>query len=158
MPKQRIDQWSRGDALEARKLDQPRQAFESLTQETRRFVLSADSTVWSPVRFRIFSVAGDYIVCTRVFDSALATQTTAVAKPPILRNSVTSLSGVTYTYDFVDSRTADNGSSTEEQVIVTPYITGLDIVAIRVRGGTGVANAPVWMDLNVDGRMWAKEA
>lgn len=77
---------------------------------------------------------------------------------------------ITYTQDGDQDRTAHkDGEDDESQKIIPSYITGDVIFAIRgIYGGfdvSGVHDEPgvgmhpeesKWMDLNVDGRMWAK--
>lgn len=154
----KIDPWKPGDALTARKLDQPRQAINLLVDsmsrpQSRQFVGASQIA-----QFRIVTVAGDYLNAVRVLGGEEATQTARVAKPSLLRNSVSSRAGATYSYTGVDERTATVGSDTENQVIVPSYRANDYIFATSVPlGGTGVDAAPEWLDLNVDARAWAKK-
>jgi hypothetical protein len=61
------------------------------------------------------------------------------------------------------TRTADDGATTETQVIVPAYVVDDVIYAMRgIEGGTNVIDdqneSVEWIDLNLDGRAWAKEA
>jgi hypothetical protein len=91
-------------------------------------------------------------------------QTIYVAKPYLLRNSIESRDGLTFSYTDTDERTAtdDDSGDTEDQVVVPAYATGDLIVVTRMN--TGVfrdddREEPVLLqDLNVDARAWAKKA
>lgn len=156
--KPKIDPWKRGDALTARKLDQSRQAINLIVDgmsqpQSRQFVGASQAAL-----FRIAAVAGDYLLAVRVLGDSEATQQAKVAKPPLLRNSVTSRAGATYSYSDVDARTATVGSDTEDQVVVPAYRVNDYIFAMSTPlGGTGVDEAQEWLDINADARAWAKE-
>ena len=113
-------------------------------------------------RFVITSIAEDYLVC-REFDGTQQGEVDVyIAKPPLLRNSVVARAGITYTYSAVDTRTADDGAATEDQVIVPSYTVDDEIYAMRgINRGSGVFSDPnstqkiEWLDLNLDARAWA---
>ena len=110
------------------------------------------------------SMAGDYVVCFA------PGETTAiyVAKPYMLRRvpfDGLTRDGITYTYSTNILREADDGAATENQVVVPNYVTGDELYAVRYpRFGTGVVTeggSPVavfYLDMNLDGRAWAKQA
>ena len=153
----KIDPWKRGDPLDARHLDQPRKALELILQG------GADpagrrAAAGMLARFAVVTVAGDYLTCNRL-DGLGNAATTAVnvAKPYLLRNSMTARGSATYSYSATDTREATVGGDTEDQVVVPSYIAGDEIFAYRLpQGGTGVDGAPLWLDANSDARAWAK--
>ena len=83
-----------------------------------------------------------------------------VAKPYLLRRSLTSWNGITFTYSSNFERTATKGGDTEDQVMVPAYVADDILYIVRPYGGTDtvdpVGQPIVWVDLNVDGRAWAK--
>ena len=85
-----------------------------------------------------------------------------VAKPYLLRRSLASWNGLTFTYSSNFERTATKGGDTEDQVIVPAYVPDDILYVVRPYGGTDTVDADdqpiVWLDLNVDGRAWAKAA
>lgn len=119
-------------------------------------------------QFLLKSVSDDHLVC-RTWDGATeGSANVNVAKPPALRRTGwhgVTVVGITYTYTGTQARTAVQGTTTENQVIIPAYQTasgqyiGNVIYAVQPQGGTGVVvngEAVVWQDLNVDGRAWAK--
>jgi hypothetical protein len=134
-------------------------------------------------RYGDFVVCNHYDGATEPDDD---TPVVLVAKPPQLRktryNNAEARSGETYTFADADLnadpplpivRTATNeDDDTEDQVIIPNYEVGDVIYAIKsVIRGTGVVTIPPnvsagdgncqyieWLDLNVDGRAWAKKA
>jgi hypothetical protein len=112
------------------------------------------------MRVIIQAIEGDYLECVQVGRTGPSPCTPGVdclkvARPFMLRTSLTSHAGVSFTYTNATTRVAD---ATETQVIIPAYVVGDEIIIGRVYEGTGVAAAQAWIDLNVDGRMWAKEA
>ena len=85
-----------------------------------------------------------------------------VAKPYLLRRSLTSWNGLTFTYSSNFEREATDGVDTEDQIIVPAYVTDDILYIVRPYGGTDTVDPGgqpiVWVDLNVDGRAWAKVA
>jgi hypothetical protein len=61
-------------------------------------------------------------------------------------------------------RTATNADDDEEAQIIVPAYEVDDIIIgfTGIRGGTNISDdnddPVIWMDLNIDGRMWAKDA
>lgn len=118
---------------------------------------------------------GDYLECVstaEVADVAAGLRPAArtyVAKPYLLRHSLAArtVQGDPQTYTValdgatgVYERTATASDlSTETQVVVPGWTQGDQILALKAPGaGTGVSDAPGWLDLNVDARAWAKQA
>ena len=114
-------------------------------------------------------VENDYLTCFRVwrpdglggFD--VGTNAVSVAKPELLRSTVTARDGVTYVYSGTDAqlRTASKAGEDDEDHEVTPFYLVGDLIEVRVlRHKTGVstvdAQRAVLIDTNADGRQWAK--
>lgn len=69
------------------------------------------------------------------------------------------IDGVTYTHVNAQTRTGDDGSTEETQLIIPPYVVGSVICAVVVGNGAAAAGEPRrLMDANVSGRAWAKGA
>ena len=123
-------------------------------------------------RFKVSAIKPDYLECNTWDGVNTGTATVYVARPPRLRASEESrtFSGGTVTYSAVSAtgatRTATVSGDDEPQVVVPEYVVGDEIFAVRnVTGKTGVVRTvngdeiPVdWLDMNVDGRAWAKSA
>jgi len=147
-----------GDPIPARALNQTNRAVERLVGG-----VAPPRQVESPsarprtARFQLQSISADHLVCKTYDGTTVGDTNINVAKPPQLRESNTAHDGHTFdTFVGGVQRTAD---STEVQVIVPNYVALDEIYAIRdLRGGTGVTDAPEWLDLNVDARAWAKQA
>lgn len=117
-------------------------------------------------QFIVKSVGDDHLVC-RTWDGVNEGETDVmIAKPWLLRKTPfhgLTLNGKTYSYDSGTARNVDDGNEDEDQVIIPSYTdpSGAVIYAVRgVVGGTGVvveSDPVVWLDLNVDGRAWAKK-
>lgn len=121
--------------------------------------------------FQVVSVQTDYLVCNPL-DGATgvaSTDVVNVALPYLLRRTPfdgSTREGISYTYTSNIQRTASDGSDTETQVIVPSYAAGDSIFAMRgVLRGTGAVlvdgnnntTALDWIDMNFDGRAWAKD-
>lgn len=126
------------------------------TPASVRQIVSAAASPGSVKIVTVVTVLSDYISCET------ETGLINVAKPYLLRGSLTSRAGITYTYSGTDAqaRTADNGADTEDQEMLPAWIADDQIIAARVVGGTGITDADdadiQWIDLNVDGRHWAE--
>lgn len=110
---------------------------------------------------RLKSSNGDYWTC-RQFDGATELDVDIhVAKPWELRPSVTAIGGQTYTYATDSERTADDGVSTETQVITLPWTIDETVLWAVRSDHTGVLGPSgeelVWLDKNVAARSWAKK-
>jgi hypothetical protein len=112
-------------------------------------------------RFTLTGVAQEYISATRISDGAAVN----IAKPYKLRASNTSASiegvTVTYTSQGPQARKAQTLVDSEIQIIIPRYLGGDIIYAVKVEGNSGVTApggaALEYIDLNVDGRAWARE-
>lgn len=146
MKRTAIQPWKRGQPITARRLDEPRRAIEQLMAQgigPRQVLLPG--VAHRVAQMTITAIGGDTLTCGDV----------TVSKPPLLRNSVSSRDGIDFTYTGTDQRTADDGATTEDQVVVPGYLVGDTIYAVSVpRGADGIS----WLDLNVDARAWAKSA
>lgn len=91
-----------------------------------------------------------------------------VAKPYLLQRQTYTAAPLvlfdgTHTYGYLgvntrtDTITIDSVSTVFYQKIMQPYIAGQFIVADQPSGGTGCTAAPVYRDMNWDGRQWATE-
>jgi len=119
--------------------------------------------------FKVVSVQADYLVCNPYDGIEAGTDAAYVALPYLLRRSPfdgTMRAGITYTYTSNIQRTASDGSDTETQVIVPSYEVGDLIFAVQgVTRGTAAESTDAanitkpldWLDLNTDGRAWAKD-
>lgn len=160
MPGESLPRWRPREPVAARKLDIPNRVLERQQQPLASVGQRApDAASLTIALFRYKSMEDDHVVC-RTWDGTNEGETDVkVAKPYLLRSSVTSRDGITYTYTDAENRTADNGSATETQVIVPSYVADDLIFAARVARGVDVSVEDVpllWLDLNVDGRAWAK--
>lgn len=116
--------------------------------------------------FRLFKIRVidiDTLYCVEFINGEEGTEEFTVAKPPLLRGNLASHNSITFTSVSNVSRTADDGTDTETQVVVPAYVVDDLIVGIRgIFGGSNLfdvdGEAIEWMDLNVDARAWAKEA
>jgi len=115
-------------------------------------------------RFKIASVAGNYLVCNpyAVDGTVITSQSINIARPYELQTSLAAWNGLTFSYTDNQSRSATDGTNTEPQVIVPAYVVGDQIMAeCMPHGGTGVTDSSGkkvnWMDSNRGGRAWAKQ-
>lgn len=156
----RLRPWRRGEALKAGKLSEPVQTLNRLigTQpigQPRRGP-GMQGLAGRAARFSLVSVDQDHLVCNLVGDIGDPPTAYHVAKAPLLRRSVTSHAGVSYSYSSNTARTATSGSDSEDQEVIPAWAAGDEIVAVAIPGGTGVSAAPDWLDLNLDARAWAE--
>ena len=119
------------------------------------------------VRMRVKEVHGDYLTC-RTWDGENEGEADVqVAKPPQLRHSLSgqTVAGVEVSYSDYDidggvcTRTASaDGYDDQEEMVIPVYQLGAradaEIWAYQPTGGTGVVNAPDWLDVNCDARAW----
>lgn len=115
-------------------------------------------------RLVVVSIYDDYLICQEVDRGQAQRRVYYVAKPPMLRTSLSSHNGYTFTRTGVQARDASDGSTTESQSVVPAYASGDTIYAAGPLGdGTGVFDVPstgqkvIWQDLNVDARVWATD-
>lgn len=105
---------------------------------------------------RIDSLAGDYLVCNLwdYVEEDWSAETVNVAKPPSLRNSVTSEGGFSYSYSDTNTRTATAaGYDAIVYSVDRPYAVGTVLMVADTGGDTGVTDA-TYVDLNWDARAW----
>lgn len=129
------------------------------------------------VRMVVKSVSDDHLIC-RLWDGFTeGTVDIKVAKPYILRKTpfhskTLTVNGNTLTYSYTSGtqRTVTKGSNSETQVIIPGYVAtgsgyqGNQIYVIRcdsgviLNPGQQAEERLTLMDVNADGRMWAKSA
>jgi hypothetical protein len=129
--------------------------------------LNTSGRMWNPttaLMVEVVTVYGDYIACRALDENGDPTgDTVNVAKPYLLRKSLTTRDGKTYSAYTTDGqeRTATKSPDTENQIIIQKYLAGDTICAI-VTGGTGVVDddgvSLGLLDANADGRMWGKKS
>ena len=113
--------------------------------------------------FKVVTVYGDYVSCKTWDGTTLGTTKINIAKPYLLRRTPfhgLSRDGISYNYTSNIARTATQGATSESQVIVPSYVANDIIYAAQgVNGGVDVTVSGtklLWLDINVDGRAWAK--
>ena len=107
----------------------------------------------------------DHLVC-RTWDGTTEGDTDVlVAKPYLLRRTPFDgheRGGATIVFTSMKTRTLTLDGDTEDQVVIPPYLLNDEInAALGIVDGTGVEHLgePVrYLDLNVDGREWMKDA
>ncbi|MGH9892755.1 MAG: hypothetical protein ACREA0_12350 [bacterium] len=167
-----ITRWRKGDKLSAKRLNE---TVDRITEISEGAATPADArgVAQGPgaiQHFEIKEVKGDYVLCFAITSAGTGTSQIPVAKPYLLRQALTSRNGITYTYQTafegsvaIVERVATKSPDTETQRVVPQYVKGDRIFASKlINGGTGVKdidNKPVrFIDLNLDGRAWAKKA
>lgn len=113
------------------------------------------------VKLTLVAHNGDYLECTDAGGN-----TVLVAKPYELRQTTfdgLTVGGIAYSYTSASQRTATNAAispGVETQYITPSYITGAEIYASKISGGTGVNDdsSPQvginYLEIN-QGRAWA---
>ena len=108
----------------------------------------------------IKAILDDALECSFTFDTETDEDTFYIAKPWLLRKTPfdgKTRNGFTYTYSGSQSRESNNGSTTENQELIPGYVINDIIYAISTPTDVKIEEEFVtWVDLNVDGRMWAK--
>jgi len=166
-----ITRWRKGDKLSAKRLNETVDRFTAIS-EGAAGPADASGVAQGPgaiQHFEIKEVKGDYVLCYAVTSAGTGTTEIPVAKPYLLRQALTSRNGITYTYQTafegstaIVERVATKSPDTETQRVVPQYVAGDRIFASKlINGGTGVkdvGNKPArFIDLNLDGRAWAKK-
>lgn len=152
--------WAKGDKLVASLLN------EQIDKQNRLVEVPSCQQIFAKgvgkiKRFEVVSVDDDLIVCMEPGDTSSDPKYYNVAKPYMLQRTPfdeKTRDAISYVYTSEVERTAtDEDYEEEDQVIVPNYVAG-DIIyaAFSPTGGTGVESAPMWMDLNLDARAWAK--
>jgi len=161
----RISPPRKGQTITARHMSEPFNILNQLNsgispiQQAR----STGKTVNISVgRFVITSIANDYLVCREFDGTAQGTSDVYISRPYLLRASMESRNGVSYTYSNSQTREATDGVDTETQEVTPDYVVDDEIYAIRgIVRGSGVSSEPAgnrkieWLDLNIDARAWA---
>lgn len=172
----RLRRWRMGDPLSAAHLNETVEAVQRLEGGVNPAEQVRARTTKDPAQvrqFRILSVEGDYIRCERqvgTYENDGVDDVWNIAKPYLLRRTpfdgTDGRNSITYAYNSDTERVAtDANSDTETQVVVPSYQVGDIVYAIEsVKGGTGVqftrgseTITVDLLDLNVDGRAWAKQ-
>lgn len=177
MTSDRLELWRRREPISADKLNRTNRVVNDLlnyAQPSRQVFPDQNRQAVVVQQFRVELVpellgdAGDLLIC-RAFDGAESGSIDfVIAKPWDLRVTPfdgETRDGITYTYTTSTSRTADDGSESETQVVVPSYVVGDVILAMSgVKGfplrvdlsGDGVTRNVDWVDINAAGRAWAK--
>jgi hypothetical protein len=112
------------------------------------------------LRLRFKNMDGDYLNCVTWDGTDEGTQTIKIAKPYLLRRTPfdgQTRNGVSYVYSDAITRQATKGEDTITETVVPVYVLDDELYGISApAGGTGVAAAPDYLDLNLDGRAWAE--
>jgi hypothetical protein len=117
-------------------------------------------------QFKVQEVLDDTLRCRTWLGTALGTTDITIAKPYKLRRTpfdaqtvVIDADSILYTYQSGTRRTATvvGTTSTEKQVIVPRYLVGDIIYACEVEDTINVTGTVTQIDLNVDGRAWARK-
>ena len=118
---------------------------------------------------QVVAAQNDYLEC-KIYDevSATAGVTIFVAKPWMLRRTpfhgatITYLNGqsITYTYVSQRERTANDGATSETQVMTPDYYVGevIDVIEKRTNVALPDGSKATLQDRNTCGRFWAQEA
>ena len=152
--------WAKGDKLVSSTLNEQVDKVNRLVEvpSCRQIFTKGGGKIR---RFEVVSVDDDYIVCIEPGDTSSDPKYYNIAKPYLLQRTPfdgETRDAISYAYTSATERTAtDETYEEEDQVIVPNYVAG-DIIyaAFAPTGGTGVEDASMWLDLNVDGRAWAK--
>jgi len=113
-------------------------------------------------QFKIKSVSSsDYLMCHSYDGVTEGQEDVYVAKPWFLRGNLTwngkSRLGVSYSATGPQVRIATKGTVSETQIVIPHYAVDDIIYAANAETGVSTADgkAITWIDLNIDGRMWA---
>lgn len=135
-------------------------------QQSRRNIPTSEL-----IRFVVKSVSDDHLVCRTWDGTNEGTVDIKVAKPYILRRTpfhgkTLTVNGNTLTYSYASGtqRTVTKSGGSETQIIVPGYVAtgsgyqGNQVWAARCDAGVTVSGETVFLvDVNIDGRMWAKQ-
>lgn len=167
-----LENWNRGDDLEARKLQQPVDTLKSLggVAPPKQEIPSGKSIQLK--MFKVDRLDTDVIICFTWNGIEKGTDEIKVALPFLLRQTPFDVTtrigaaraGIEYEYSDNNKRLATNVDDEEEdQIIVDSYEVDDIIFAMKgIFGGTSLYHDDptnekpvVWLDTNVDGRYWA---
>lgn len=172
-----LDEIKKGDTLSARVLKQPAQWINrnfSGAAPPRQVIPETNK---QPRQFRVVEVLKDHITAKPWNGVEEIDAIFKIALPSLLRrtpfdfgldDSITDPrgDGIKYTYTTNIERLADSGAKTETQVIQPSYLEDDIIYAqLSIIGGTAVTTSEnneepetiFFLDINVDGRAWAKK-
>lgn len=158
----RIPRFSRGNRLKASELNTISKTLNAdRGAAPSSQVKSAARGAGRCRRFEITEISGDYLTCTPKGTGNESGETTLIARPYLLRRSLTTWNGIAYTYANDQERTATLSPDSEVQKVIPTYVVGDEIFAMRAIGGTGVMDDEdveiFWIDLNLDARAWAHD-
>lgn len=140
-------------------------------EKQRGGAASGDAVVGAAVvPFAYGASDGDVLVCLRLLPvfggpDDVGTENYYIAKPYTHRPSVTSRGSHSYSYNNDFERVDTIGAVVETQVLTPAYQTGDIVYAMQCHFHSGVEYAPpaqatrplTWIQVNVDGRAWAKK-
>ena len=161
-----IPQWKKGDPLSAVNLNRTVDELNrrsSGVEPPKQMKPEAGIVVR---QFRILpgGVGDDHLVCEAFDGTSASGSAVLIAKSYMLRKTPfhnLSRAGVSYVYTDPVTRTATLNQDVETQVIVPDYRAFDVIFACRnMLGGSGVTvsdSKVLWVDMNFDGRAWAKQ-
>lgn len=164
-PQTRLRRWDKREPIRHEWLNQPVDFINQhlgIKPPEQVFAVERSDSIRHQ-QFQVVSVGTDYLVCSRHNGTSAEAGSVKVALPYLLRKTPfdgKTRNSIAYTYSSVTQRTA---GGSEAQLITPSYVADDIIYAISgVTGGTGVTDEnsePVtWLDLNLDGRAWAKES
>lgn len=139
--------------------------IQRLEEQLARFGIVPGAVPPVAMPFRYKSSDGDVIVARPYLEATEITEDYYIAKPYLLRPSITSRGGFTYTYtnDFTRESTKTADSSTEDQVVTPGYVEDDIVYAVRCPYYTGVVydpgtgNIPIeWLEIGI--RMWSQDS
>ena len=110
--------------------------------------------------FKITAIGDNDLTCVTYDGATSGTTTYQIARPWLSRRytwDTLTINGVTYAYVDAQKRTATSGTTTEIQRITFAYTVGDMIIAAQVSQVSDYGTWE-WLDLNMDGRDWAREA
>jgi len=163
--------WKAGDLFSARHLNEiplwlQDQAGGVSGPGQRGLVLAAPLVR----QFKVKSVKDDYLICVAWDGAVKSPAEIELAKPPLLRRTIYTAtsrvladgSTLTFTYLTAQRRKASDGTDDEFQVVVPEYVVDDIVYGIQtIHGGMDAkgtdGNQVRWLDLNIDGRAWARD-
>ena len=153
-----LETWGKGEPITHAKLNQVVEAVRYVQRGIRPARQVAPSYANADIirQMQILSISGDTLSCALNDGSTGNDVLYTVARPVLLRRSLTSWNSIAYTYSDDQTRVATPGGS---QTVTPAYVIGDIIYAAQsVDGGPTVLDAsgiPVdWFDINADGRTW----
>lgn len=149
----------------ARHHNEPREALNRLLTGVQPAQQRGTRAQSAPAlrQFQVVFEQDDYLVGNIVSGTTKLAGAVRIAKPYLLRRTPfdgKARAGITYTYTSANTRTADDGNETEDQVIVPSY-EAFDLIHVMLPVIDVISFAvlkPHGIDMNLDGRAWAKVA